>query len=210
MLLMPSKWSAAIILQVCHEEFCLFVAAHLNAPSWALGSTAESNASKDRQARLVSECHELREKIMKLSKEADELRMENLALERKNRNAEVEAEQKLIHSSTAQLNAQHEAALLRERNHVMQDEMEQLRQSNARLVQEVRIYYQNSGRLRNRLETGNAEIYRDVEVIEQHIQAVHDNFESQIQACCAQVDVLQSECEQRIHSVDKEMDDVKV
>lgn len=175
-----------------------------------MDSNAESNESKERQARIVSECHELREKVMKLSTEADELRMENLALERCHRNAELEAEQKLGHASTSQLNAQHQAAMLQQRNHVMQDEMEQLRQCNARLVQEVQMYYQNSGRLRNRLETSNAEICRDVEVIEQHIQAVHENFESQIQACCAQVDFLQSEYDQRIRSINQEMDDVKV
>lgn len=175
-----------------------------------MDSFADSDESKAREAQLVSERHDLRNQIAKLLAESEDLRLENLTLERSSCSAAVEAEQKVSQLTASHLKAQHEAALLRERIKIMHDEMDQLRQSNVRLVREVRDYYLNSGRLKNRLEAANAAMYRDVEILEEYFHAVHATLDAQISVCCKQIDVIQASCDQHIGAIEQKMDGLKV
>eukprot|EP00892_Ulva_mutabilis_P006694 jgi/Ulvmu1/4397/UM002_0122.1 len=116
-------------------------------------------------------------------------------MERQRHSSAVEAGQKLTGLAAAQLQLQHQTALLQEKVRVMEEELKLHKRSNCRLVQELHDTFQQSEKLRMCLEVANADIRQDMETMAEQINAIQQSFATQIGGCFVQLDVLQEECD---------------
>lgn len=135
-----------------------------------------------REAQLLAEQEALTAQVQQVTADIHELKAECFTKELQHKGATTELELKASQATAAELNARHQLCLTREKLTVMEDEIRQLSDSNARLAGRCNSVQVEASRASQKLYINQQELSTKLRMFEDRVAAANDQFSNQIHA----------------------------
>ena len=183
----------------CCSSFSNIADAEKSAETW-----------RAREAQLLADKEALTAQVQQVTADLHELKAECLAKERQHKEETTELELKASQAASAELNTRHQLCLTREKLSVMEDDIRQLSDTNARLAGRCNSVQVEASRASQKLHINQQELSTKLRLFEERITAAHDQFSIQIDAHVTDATEFEESFSKSIESMEFQMGALQV
>jgi hypothetical protein len=151
-----------------------------------------------REAQLLMENEAVAAQVQQITADMHELKAECLSKELEHK------------SATTELNMRHQLYLAREKLTVMEDEIRQMSDSNARLAGRCNSVQVEASRASQKLHINQQELSAKLRMLEDRVAGTHDQFRTQLDAQLAEADEFEKSFCNSIAEMETKMDAIQV
>lgn len=167
-------------------------------------------AWRAREAQLLADNETLAARNQQLTVDMHEIKAECLTKELQHKSTTTELELKASQAAAAQLNTRHQLRVAQEKLRVMEEEIRQLSDTNARLAGQCNSVQVEASLASQKLHISQHEYSKKLKVLEDRIAATHDLFREQIDAQESEAIQVQKKFQTGAASMDSQMDLLQV
>jgi chromosome segregation ATPase len=163
-----------------------------------------------REAQLLVENEALTGQVQQITADIHELKAECLTKELEYKGATTELELKASQATAAELNMRHQLCVAREKLTVMEDEIRQLSDSNARLAGRCNSVQAEASRASQKLHINQQELSAKLRLLEDQIAGTQDQFRIQLDAQVAEATEFEQSLCNSIADMESQMEALQV